>query len=115
MKRKLAVGRKSYSLKYKGDAVAYLDRNGMAQTCEYFGVGRTSLKHWIKDKESLRNAEHIASKSRHRLGNEGRPTMFPSDKVPVLINFINEQQEKHFKVTVKQLIALMKIIDEGSL
>ena len=41
--------------------------------------------------------------------------MFPSDKVPVLINFINEQREKHFKVTVQQLFALMKSIDEGSL
>ena len=37
VKRKLAVGRKSYSLKYKCDAVTYLHRNGMARTCEYFG------------------------------------------------------------------------------
>ena len=90
-------------------------QDGMARTCEYFGVGRTSLKRWRKDEESLRNAEHLASKSRHRLGNGGRPTIFPSDKVHVLINFINKQREKHFKVTVQQLIVLMKSIDEDSL
>jgi hypothetical protein len=95
---KQVVGRKSFSLKFKIDAVSYLHRHGMARTVNHYSVGKTSLKRWRKDEEKMRQQITNKSIKRHRLGNGGRRSTFPTDKIPIIINFVNEQREKNMKV-----------------